>query len=455
MIVREHAECLSYSWRVATPMSPSGGSSGTTIPVRSQVGALFVVFATPPPGIQTAGGEVLTWTVEWLERHVDDPLKTQVFTALQEQRVSLSAQPAPSLPPPPVELLRYSGLDELGERVLATATATIVVTASDVNAPPRVGMWSAFFMAVAIAERMKGVLFDPNSLRTIRLPSDGDRFGPEGTIAASRHIIVPFSVSPDSGLGWMTTKGLDNFGLPDLELRDIPPNLNLLSKLMNSVAQFLIESTMREVAETHGAATQLRVPDVIEIDNALVARAHGRALTAESLPASPVRVALRFHAVSNPNMPAIQVVPTSDDAADTGVWLHTIAMAMFGGPSDILWADTSADAMQEAHRRAVAELPLVKRKFADGLRPGETLYVKRGFDTSDGSQEFLWIVVNQWTGSQISGQVANQPRDVPDVAMGQRVVIEEPEVFDWELERQNGPSDGGYTTLVIQRDSQQ
>src|SRR5262249_26886322 len=147
-------------------------------------------------------------------------------------------------PQPPVSLLRYTGLGELEERVFGAARHAVVIGCGDWNAPPRVGLWSALAMALGSAAHLDGVIFDPDALRIVSRQAALEWFTDRGAIAASQHILVPFSVGHEDGLGWMTTRGLEKFGLPDLELRDVPPNLDRLSVLMNSVAQLLVETTL-------------------------------------------------------------------------------------------------------------------------------------------------------------------------------------------------------------------
>ncbi|HEV2217114.1 MAG TPA: DUF2314 domain-containing protein, partial [Candidatus Dormibacteraeota bacterium] len=83
--------------------------------------------------------------------------------------------------------------------------------------------------------------------------------------------------------------------------------------------------------------------------------------------------------------------------------------------------------------------------------PGEVLFMKHGFATPDGDREFMWFAVTAWAGPMVAGQLANEPRQIPSLRIGQAVSIPETDVFDWMLRRPDGSHDGGYTSDVAMR----
>ena len=60
----------------------------------------------------------------------------------------------------------------------------------------------------------------------------------------------------------------------------------------------------------------------------------------------------------------------------------------------------------------------------------------------------MWLVVNEWSGTSLTGQLTSHPSDVPDLRMGQRVVLDESDVFDWMLQLPRNRQEGGYTSQV-------
>lgn len=425
-------------------------SANVTIPVRGNVDAVYVVYVAPAggsiPGPDSLGDAARHWT----ETHLQPPLQSVVSEFQGRALVSMQAQRVDQLPQPPIGVLRYTGLGELEERVLTSATHAVVVGCPDLNAPPRVGLWTALATALAVAELTGGVIFDPEALRIVKPDAAKQWFSERGTIAVSKHVIVPFSLGHQAGLGWMTTRGLGKFGLDDLELRDVSPNLDRLNVLVNAVAQALVETTLAKSAEAKGEISLIVMPTELQIDASLVGRAHGRPASGEF--SRPVVVSLSHDPRARaPEPPMIRIQPPQGES-DAGVWLNRVAGVLLGSTNDVRMANTDSDRMTEAHQRAINELPYARDRFHKGLRPGELLFVKRGFDTASGSKEYLWLVVTQWSGDQIVGQIANEPLDVPSITSGQTVTISAGDLFDWMIQVPGDRDEGGYTSQVAMED---
>jgi uncharacterized protein YegJ (DUF2314 family) len=125
---------------------------------------------------------------------------------------------------------------------------------------------------------------------------------------------------------------------------------------------------------------------------------------------------------------------------------------LFGSEDTVRFVGANSQAMEAAHRRAVRELPGMKRRFQAGLRPSETLLVKYGFPTRDGGHEYMWVAVNTWTGDRLKGQLANDPEVRRDLRAGQTVEIAEQDVYDWMIHLPDGRTEGGYTTAVVEQE---
>jgi len=409
---------------------------------------VFAVYFAPGPGGPPDIEAASTAAGGWVSGNVSSPLRDAIAAFRKADLLSVSVRPADQLPPLPLELLQFMGLGELEERIARSSTHVVLVLAKDLNMPPRAGLWAALAAALGIKDLVEGVIFDPEALRIVK-PEDATRyFSPSGAIRVAEHIMVPFSIG-DRGLGWMTTRGLGKFGLPDLELRDLPPNLDKLSLFMNGVAQYLVEATFREVAARKANIDRLELPAEISIDRAQVARAL-RAKPDEP-PADDVRVtaAIRFDSdQSTSGPPMIRIERPPSFSGDTGVWLNHVAGQLLGGTHKVLMAKTEGDSMQRAHERAVSELPQIKQRFLAGLKPGEVLFIKHGFPTTTGSREYLWAAVNRWEKSRLTVQVANDPHEVEGLRMGMTVLLEEADIFDWMLQLPGDRTEGGYTSKV-------
>jgi uncharacterized protein YegJ (DUF2314 family) len=403
------------------------------------------------PGVDAPTPEAMAQAAAtWSDVSLKPPLRDAAIT-YREKLLSIELIQADRLPPPPLSILQYMGMGELDERIIKSATEVAVISGPDLNARPYIGLWSVLAAALGVRELLQGTVFDPQALRIINPEKALTWFPGDGRVSLVNHIQVPFSIQ-DRGLGWMTTRGLEKFGLPELELRDVPPNLQRLNALLNGVAQFLVE----EVGKDPKATAELTLPAEITLDQALLERAHAKPAGEEPGTMKPQTVGLRFDAKERlQHPPMIQIVKPRAFSADTGVWLSEVLGQLLGSERDMRMVRTSGDAMQVAHERAVSELPMVKQRFLGGLKPGETLFIKHGFPTSTGDREYIWAVVNRWKGDQITAQVANDPNDVPGLRIGMTVVLTEADIFDWMVQLRDGRQEGGYTTQVVLAEGQQ
>ena len=211
----------------------------------------------------------------------------------------------------------------------------------------------------------------------------------------------------------------------------------------------LVEATLRRTVESKGNATEIEVPGEISLDDALVARAHGGSAPSGARAGSPFEVGLRFDPSDRDHgsPPMLQLVPPRGEV-DTRIWLNTIAQRLLSSSDEIRAAGSGSVSMLQAHDRAISELSYAKDRFTTGLKPGETLYIKRGFETPSGSKEFLWLVVTRWSGNRLIAQVAKEPRELPELRLGQTITVEEASIFDWMIALPHDRSEGGYTSHV-------
>src|SRR5438445_9356424 len=409
---------------------------------------VFAVYFAPGPGGLPDVDAASSRLDDWVTAHVPSPLRDTVAAFRKAGLLSVSVRPAGQLPPLPIELLQFMGMGELEDRIARASTHVVLVLAKDLNMPPRAGMWAALAAALSVRDLVDGVIFDPEALRIVKPEDAVGWFSLNGEVRVAQHIIVPFSIG-DRGLGWMTTRGLSKFGVPDIELRDLPPNLDKLSIFMNGVAQHLVEAAFREVAARKSQVDTMELPAEIIIDRAQVARALRS--EPENAPTDDVHVtaAIRFDPDQSQSAPPmIRIERPPGFAGDTGVWLNHVAGELLGKTHKTLMAKTEGDSMQRAHERALSELPQIKERFLAGLKPGEVLFIKHGFPTTTGSREYLWAAVNRWQGTRLTVQVANDLYEVEGLRMGMTVLLEEADIFDWMLQLPGDRSEGGYTSKV-------
>lgn len=417
----------------------AAGRSRIQIPVADRVSNLFVVFFAPGRN-DPKFHELKARIGPLFDSLLGEPMRSLV-REFAESGLHLQLAKRTDLPPLPIGLLRHMGLGEVEERKLEASSLAVMIEAEDRNRPPRAGFWTALAAAHACARILRGTIFDPAADRVLPPGVGSVQLTSDGVIALARHIVVPFSVD-DRGLGWMTTSGMAKFGLIDLEVRDVPPNLQSLGYLVNAVAQRILD--VLDGSGPGGETEVLELPSSLRIGPQDLARA-----SAGNDAAGDVVLGLELSIPEAPKQPQfLRLVRPLGVRVAHGAWLFDTLERFSGTQPSVLDAETSSDAMQAAHWRAVADLPRVKNRFVRGLRPGENLYVKHGFPAGLRGKEYMWVVVNRWTGTELQGQLVNNARD-SKLRAGHEVHLSESEVFDWMLQLPHGEHEGGYTTEVL------
>lgn len=436
---------------------PKKNSGPLRLPLpQSTLVAYAVYFRSQRPEPPTAE-QLLPVVTAWLERHARDPLRQAVREFIDRGLLQIQVGGLDLLPSPPRELLSAWRPGELEERRYAEATHMVAIFAEDLLSPPRFGFWAALGAARALAEASGGVILDPDFPRLLKLDSIQEDLPADGRIQVTDHILVPQSVD-QRGLMWMTTKGVSKFGLPELEIRDAPPNLaESLGFVINATAQHLAQKLWHLYAEREEPPKELPVGPEIRIGLEDVVAAYG----GDNFTGPPegsqgwAMLRLEFHSGRGRSDDFLRLVPPVGVREKHGVWLNGVLSDLLGvGESTLRNVKTDSEAMDAAHRQAVSELPHIKQRFLAGLQPGETLIIKYGFPTQGDQSEYMWLAVNTWRGDRIQTQLMNNPQIRLDLRAGQPVEIREGDVYDWALMRPDGEMEGGYTNRVVMRDGE-
>jgi uncharacterized protein YegJ (DUF2314 family) len=318
------------------------------------------------------------------------------------------------------------------------------------------GLWAGLGCAKAIAEALDGVVFDPLYPRFLPLESYSDEVPLSTPLAVSQHIGVPFSVDR-RGLGWMTTTGMAKFGLPNLELSDVPPDLpDGLMPIVNAVAQTLTDLAMREAHRNQGELKELLIGPELRVGLPEIARAFGsKAPEPEEGVRGWTMVRIRLRRPRRGREAFLQIVAPRHFPAGQGEWLHSALGDLLKSEHEVRTLPADSQAMRLAHARALAEVPRIKSRFQAGLRAGETLHIKHGFPTATGGHEYMWVVVNSWAGDRIRGQLTSDPHVCVELRAGQSVELRESEIFDWLLSSLDGGLEGGYTNFAATTEAQE
>ena len=429
----------------------------------------------------------------WLQTHTREPLRSALFAFLREGMVTFAVRERGNrVPDPPDDMVRAYNPGETEERRYRNATHIVFIATTDLAAPPRAGFWAVVGAARALCESLPGsVILDPEFPRLLPLTGDEpDEIPATGDIHIVRHIVLPYSHDGQNGLLWMTTKGMSRFGLPDLEIRDVPPNLaqslmpvlnGMAQKLMAASAQFATPSDIDEENEDE-LPEELFLqgfpcPAEVRLSVADIARAYGDAPNETSEnendwgKSSLVRLTVSRQRGGEGTF--VRLVPprveNSDKATPPGVWLNQVLGDLFESEPHLAAVDHSDEAMQAAHNEAVSQLGQVRARFGAGFHRGEVLHVKYGFPTDepsaeddapdaeidftedDGGHEYMWIAVTSWSeGGRVRGLLANDPQYRRDLQAGQNVEISEEDIYDWMIVYPDGRHEGAFTNAVLE-----
>jgi len=421
------------------------------VPLPPTVDLAAIVYAECPEALLPGPDDLRELTRAWLETHAEDPLRSVLTEFLERGLVSFDIQRRGVCPEPPVSLLEYTSTGDAEKRRFRRATYVILIRTSDLLLPPRAGLWGVVGASRAIAGALDGVSLDFEFPRLFPIDTHDEPLPADGRVAVVEHIVVPSSVDR-RGLAWITTKGMSRFGLPELEVRDVPPNrVRALTDIVNGVAQHLVEASMAASVDAAAERRELVLAPEIRLRLEEIYAAYGSEEPPE--PEEGARGWTLFRLEYRPSRrhdSFLRLVPPGPARREQGVWLNSLISDLWGSEDTLRHVPADSESMEAAHLRAIAELPEVKQRFQAGLPPGSTLIVKHGFPLEDDYHEYMWIAVSTWSGDRIRGHLANSPQARLDLREGQVIDLRDEDVFDWALHHRDGSSEGGYTNRVVE-----
>ncbi|NOU31595.1 MAG: DUF2314 domain-containing protein [Polyangiaceae bacterium] len=374
---------------------------------------------------------------EWVRSMADEPLRSALTAYIASEELTVERKRRWWFRDPPKDILRSFGMGAEEERRYQAASHVVAVIAEGSRA------LAAYSVASGIADALDGVVVDPQGLPRV-LPQKllAARISSDESDAVSKWILCPFSTS-DDGLGWMTTTGMSRFGLPNLEMRRIPIGLDdALLSVMNAVAQHIVDAA---ATGSHNASDVVLDQDQV-ITQRDLSRAMGRDIAAKQ-----TTVRLAFDGIGRDGMaPFVVIEPPASFKGELGEWYYALLSEFLGRPHHPapLTLPPGDDALERARQRALAEWPEVRDRFARGLSPQQSLFVKHGF-AANGVMAFLWVGVTGVDAGRIAGTLANDGPQGSGLNLGMRVTIAEEELGDWMI-TEGERREGGYTIDILQ-----
>jgi uncharacterized protein YegJ (DUF2314 family) len=338
------------------------------------------------------------------------------------------------------------------ERTLNEATHAVVIRSMDVCMPVRFGYWAAVAAGRALARASGGVLVDIAVPRWLERSTYENPVPPMGEINIWEEIIVPQSID-DRGHLWITTSGLKKWSLPELQIKNAPPNLGeSLLPVVNAVAHVLMERLAGLTGTGENPPDSLTLEPELRLDFGAITRSrHVEAVDPPEGARGWTLIGLQYEPRRDGDS-FLTLKPPSGFRGAQGVWLNSLLSDLLGTQDTLRHVDHDQESMEAAHMQAVGELPAMRQRFQAGLQPGEHLFVKHGFPYSADKNEYMWLAVNTWQGDRLRCELANDPHYRKDLRAGQTVELTEDQIFDWMLMRPDGSQYGGWTNRVVERE---
>ena len=356
-----------------------------------------------------------------------------------------------SYAPPDMESIGYAGRGLSREQALAVQKSEKALII-DIGYPARLTP-TAFPEAL---EMMAALAFEHNSLiwdeatreiftiqawREQRIDTWND-----GLFSAQDHTTIHAYKNGDYVRA--ITLGMEKFGQPDIVVNDFGWSISRsIGSLINLVTQTLIEGG--------------DFNDDLSLDVDIQALKNDRVreeLLASLLDNAEREVRLQFQPEEpedgDPDNFILEIRFDTVSGVSTQEQQDVLLSKLFGSEDSITYVEHDAE-LVAASEAARAKLPQLRSDFNNGLEPGEFLYLKAPFVTSDGGNEWMWVEVIEWDGEIIRGLLQNDPFHVPDLRAGSEVNINMDEIFDYIRYLSDGTSEGNETGRILQKHQQQ
>lgn len=345
--------------------------------------------------------------------------------------------------------LMSRGLSAIEQTQVRNAQARLVVS-FDLPAKNFVTHFAAANRFIStLAKRTGAIIDDIGTREYFSVPAwvEARESEPDDLMSASRHITIHAFRSGEYLRA--VTVGMTKLGLPDLSVSELAASENrAVGTLINAVAQRLFEGP---TAVRRGALA-IRLSE-------LRPTAARKSFLADVLSGGSgvAEICLREVApeTGDDDNRQLEITFGPSRSNDSHATRHANLAATFGAaPGKVLGARADDKDLLDASARAREKIPELRKLVAAGLHAGERMMVKIGFPAGDGSKEYMWVEVSRWTDSgTVHGLLMNEPRDVRSLKAGQRVTVQETDVYDYVRVHPDGRTEGNETGKILEQRS--
>lgn len=359
---------------------------------------------------------------------------------------------------PPLELLATFGAGDAELAALTASPAAIVVVTPGLLMPGipvhEIGARTAAArLARQVGNGLVVDLFTPRLLPAEALLPEGDDAGP---LALADLLLVPQSAGERGN--WLTTKGLGRWGLPELQVVDVPPPVGAVwTSILTGIAAELV-TRFADAVEAGTVDDEppaiVEIDDRVEVSTAVMAWAYGA--EADDDPVTTSVVQFTFDPSSDPDADDFLTVRAPDDFGRSAGEFHlSVVQDLFGAEErEIRYTSGDDPGMLEAMATARGCLDVARARFLAGEFQHRTLLlVKYRLEVGD-EVEFPWFFVTDWTNDgRMRGSSAVDAEHDPTIRVGRPVGTTVEAVADWGVWVDGeGLVEGGWTNAFLQGD---
>jgi hypothetical protein len=410
------------------------------LPVPELLSAVYLV----PAALD--GVEAKKRTQAVLPTRVPGRVGTAARKMLEVGAIQVAAFPSSAIPPVPAEFQDHLGVAPELVQLIASADRFTAFSATWPPGWPPVHESVARACAAALAADL-GVPLVDTFIPKILAPWHAIATLPDATsqIKLSDWVLV-FHSAGQQGL-WLTTKGMGRFGLPELQVHNVPPQYgNTLTSLLTGIAARLLDIWLDALRGRDGSAFA-QIPDTFQVGEADVASAYNAVPHGGG--GVPVRLTMD-PATEDRTDSFLTVQPPDDYPASAGEYVAYACTEVFGDPGREVRYLPSTEAMEQAMKAARATLSSIRTRFLDDELPlGARLMVKHALRTNS-ETEYPWAYVNSWIDpATVLGSSAGDAIRDPHVRAGRPIVIDVDAIVDWAIWIDGkGIIEGGVTNTV-------
>jgi hypothetical protein len=239
------------------------------LPVPESLISPYLLPTSAPPR------DVATLAAAQVRQRLDAPLRDRVLALLDDGKVTVQVCPADDFPALEAPWLTAFGATEAELRTLRTASHVVLVDGTHGPHGPSAHLWGGRAVAYALSRGLSAPVVDERVPRVLDARELAESLpGTDGALPMSRWVVA--LESPDARGYWCTTSGLDRFGLPELQVLDVPPPVaELWAVTITALAQRLVTVWDAEVRARPRAAF-VELPDLVAVSPADVETAYRR-----------------------------------------------------------------------------------------------------------------------------------------------------------------------------------